>query len=111
MSSSTVYLPLERSRYFRDADDVLSTSKREDEIIQLVLNWSDQLASSETISSVAYSSSGVTTSGTSNTTTTTTASITGTGETEITVMTSTSRKLQMVVRFYDAEGSRAGDYA
>lgn len=110
MSSSAVILPLERTRYFRDRDGVLATSKRYDEIVQLVLDWTDQLASGETVSSVAYEDSGVTRSSTSNTTTTSTTSVTGTGETEITVTTSAARKLQAVVRFYGAEGVRAGDY-
>lgn len=110
MSSATVILPLERTRYFRDKDDVLSTTKREDEIVDLPLDWSERLLSGETISSVAYDDSGVTRSNTSNTTTTTTDYVTGHGETEITVTLSTGRKLQELVRFYPQEGSIAGDY-
>lgn len=110
MSSSTVVLPLERSRYFTNEDGDLSTSKRSDEIVQLVLDWSDQLASGETISSVAYEDSGITRSSTSNTTTTTTTNVTGTGYTEVTVTLSTGRKLQLVVRYYDSEGPGPSDY-
>lgn len=109
MSSQTVILPLERSRYFRDHDGLLSISKRSDEIVSLPIDWTDQL-SGETISSVAYVDSGVTRSSTSNTTTTSTTLVTGVGETEITTVTSGGRKLQMVVRFYDAEGVGVRDY-
>jgi hypothetical protein len=110
VSSSTVILPLERTRYFRDADGNLSYSKREDEIVQVVLDWSDQLASGETISSVAYEDHGVTRSGTSNTTTTSTTSVEKTGWFEVTATLSTSRKLQRVVVFYGEMGARASDY-
>lgn len=110
MSSATVYMPLERSRYFRDEDGALATTKREDEQLQLVIDWSDQLASGETISSVAYVDSGVTRSSTSNSTTTTTTTVTGIGETEVSVTTSAGRVLQQVARYYSPEGWRAGDY-
>jgi len=109
MSSSTVVLPLERSRYFVDRDGVLSTSKREDEIMQLILDWTDQLGS-DTISSVAYVDSGVTTSSKSTTTTKSTCNVTGVGETEITATLASGRSLQRVVRFYDAEGHKQADY-
>jgi predicted RNA-binding protein (virulence factor B family) len=103
-------MPLERTRYFADDEGVLSTTKREDEILQLVIDWTDQLSSGETVSSVAYVDSGVTTSSASATTTTSTVTVTGIGETEITATLSNSRKLQRVVRFYAADGSRARDY-
>ena len=109
MSSSTVFRPLERSRYFTDRDGILSTSKREDDVIQLVLDWTDELGS-DTISSVAYADSGVTTSAKSNTTTTTTCNVTKTGYTKITATLTNSRKLQKIVRFYQADGVRAVDY-
>jgi hypothetical protein len=110
VSSITAFLPLERNRWFRDRDGILSTTKREDEIVGMTIDWSRQLASGETISSVAYEDSGVTRTGTSATTTTTVDNVTGIGETEVTVTLSTGRKLQELVRFYDREGARAGDY-
>lgn len=107
-------LPRERNRWFQDAEGCWATSKREDEIIQMVIDWSEELAeigSSETIASVAYDDSGVTRTGTANTTTTTTDKITGTGQTEVTVTTSGGYKLQRLVRFYSQEGAAASDYA
>ena len=109
MSSATVFMPLERSRYFRDTDGALATTKRQDEIVQLVINWTDYLASGETVSSVAYVDSGVTRSSSSATTTTSTTSVTGVGETEVTATLSTGRVLQQVVRFYGTDGA-ASDY-
>ena len=109
MSSSTVYAQLERSRYFQDQDGVLATSKREDESLELVLDWTDRL-SSDTISSVAYADSGVTTSSKSNTTTTSTVTITGIGYTTITATLASGRILEWIVRFYDKEGPRSSDY-
>ena len=110
MSSSTVILPLERTRYFRDADGNLATSKREDELLTVVLNWADQLASGETISSAAYEDFGVTRSSTSNTTTTTTTSVTKSGYFEVTVTLSTGRKLQQLVRFMATDVAVSSDY-
>jgi hypothetical protein len=108
----TVYLKPKRNRYFHDKDGVLSTAKREDEIVPLIINWSD-LIGSATISDVSYDDSGVTRSSTSNTTTTTTTYVTDIGETEITVTLSTGEKVQMLVRFYEEEthdGIRESDY-
>jgi hypothetical protein len=110
MSSIALDLPLERTRWFRDADDVLSTVKRSDEVVQLVINWVDALATSETVSSVAYVDSGVTRSSTSADTTTSTTSVTGNGETEVTATLSTGRVLQKVVRFYSPSGMASSDY-
>lgn len=110
-TTQTYYGPRNRFRYFRDDEGVLSATKREDEIIQLVLDWSRDLATGETIASVAYDSSGVTLSGTSSTATTSTCTVTGVGETEITATLSTGRKLQRVVRWYAENGAPAEDYA
>jgi hypothetical protein len=110
MSSATVILPLERSRYFVDRDGYLSTSKREDEKTTLVLDWTDQLASGESVSSVAYVDSGVTSSGAALTSPNSTIVVTGVGEVEVTATLSTGRILQRVVRFYDSAGARAMDY-
>jgi hypothetical protein len=110
MASSTVLVPLERSRYFSDQDGSLATVKREDEVLGLVIDWSDELGA-DTISSVAYADSGVVTSGKSSTTTTTTCSVSGTGEFEVTVTLASGRKLQRVVRFHAPEGVLLpGDY-
>ncbi len=110
MSSSTVILPLRRTRWFRDADGNITYSKRWDEILQSVINWADQLASGETISSVAYEDHGVTRSSTSNTTTTSTTNVTGGGYFIVTVTLSTSRKLQKIIRFVTTDGPEQTDY-
>lgn len=110
MSSSTVILPLERSRYFTDSDGHLATTKRSDEIITLSINWGDQLASGESVSSVAYVDGGVTSSSASLSTPTSTITVTGTGELEITATLSTGRKLQRVVRFYAPDSEMVRDY-
>lgn len=109
MSSGTVILDLERSRYFQD-DGALATSKREDEILTLSLDWTDQLATGESVSSVAYEANGVTTSGAALTSPVSTITVTGTGWVEVTATLSTGRKLQKIVRFHEADGPKALDY-
>lgn len=107
---SAIYLPLERNRWFRDGDGALATAKREDEIIECIINWGNLLLSGETCSSVAYVDSGLTRTGTALAGSETTDYLAGTGETEITVTTSLSRKLQKVVRCYDEDGGTLSDY-
>lgn len=107
---TSIYLPPERVRFWRDGDSVLSITKRENEVVPLIIDWSDRIGSA-TISSVAYDDSGVTRSSTANTTTTSTTYVTGIGETEITVTLSTGEKIQKLVRFYEQEGdSGVSDY-
>ena len=110
LASSTLYRPLERTRFFRDQDGVLSTSKREDDVVQVTIDYTDQLGG-VTISSVAYADSGLTTSGKSATTTAITFSFTGIGETEITLTLSSGLKIVDKVRGYDVDGARPRDYA
>jgi hypothetical protein len=106
MSSFTVVLPLERQYYFTDRDGVLATVQRSDEIRTLSIDWTDLLADSETVSSVAYTSSGVTTSAPSLATPVSTVTVTGTGELAITATLSTGRKLQRVLRYYEPEDTQ-----
>lgn len=111
MSSAVVILPLERSRYFRDRDGETATTKTEDESLLLGVDWTDMLATSETVSSVAYVDSGVTTSGASLVSPVSTVVVTGLGETEITATLSTGRKLQQTFRFYPRSSDRVrSDY-
>jgi hypothetical protein len=105
----TVYIKPERVRYFTDRDGVMSCAKRIDEVVPLIIDWTDVLGSA-TISSVAYVDSGVTRSSTSNTTTTTTTYVTGSGETEITVTLSTGEVRQRLVRFPAKEQGSESDY-
>lgn len=112
MSTSKVYSRPVRggSEYFIDHDGELATSKRDDEKLQLVIDWSDQL-NGDTINSVSYDERGVAASGMSNTTTTSTVTVSDVGELEITVTTAAGSILQRVVRFYDsASPAGARDY-
>jgi hypothetical protein len=104
MSSATVILPLVRTPYFRDRDDVLATTKRSDEIVTLSLDWTDQLETAETVSSIAYSASGPTTSSPTLATPVSTVTVTGVGELTVTATLSTGRKLERVVRYYEPDG-------
>jgi len=108
-SVQTFAAPLERQRYWQDQDGALSTSKRKDDAIQLVWNFTDKLGGA-TISSVAYADSGLTTSAKSNTTTAVTFTYTGIGETKLTITLSSSLKLIATLRAYDTEGVRQKDY-
>ncbi len=110
MSSSIILDPLERSRYFRDRDGVLATSKAEDDDLRVVLDLTDYLASGETVSSASYADSGVTTSSKSVATPQVLFTVTGTGYTTVTVTMSTGRTVDRIVRFYDSGGAKAMDY-
>lgn len=112
MSSLTHIFPLERNRWFRDRDGVPATVKTEDEVVAIVLDWTDLLASGETISTSTWVDNGVTTSSRAIASLTTTCNVTGAdGETENTIVTSSSRTLQRVVRFYAPQGVSSGpDY-
>ena len=108
--TTTHYMPLSRNRWFADSDGAMATTGREDEHVPCIIDWSGLLLSGETVSSVAYVDSGVTRSSTSLATPVTTDYITGIGETEITVTTSASRKLQKVVRIYGESNQPVQDY-
>ena len=111
MSSSTIYEPLARSRYFKDHEGVLSTSKAEDDELRVIWDLTDFLASGETVSSVAYEDSGATTSSKSVATPQILFTVTGIGETTVTATLSTSRTVERTFRFYDTRGNRAAtDY-
>lgn len=110
MSSSSFAIPLERTRHFRDGDGNVCYSKRDDELLQVVLSWDAALAPGESISSVAYEDHGVTRSDTSNNGSKTWTSVTGSGYFEVTVTLSTSRKLQRIIRFISTDGGEKSDY-
>jgi hypothetical protein len=103
---STFYEPLERNRWFVDEDGARATSKRYDEKIPAILDWTDQLEGDTIAGTPTYEDRGVTRSSTSNTTTTTTTHVTGLGEFKVTVTTAAGLILQRIVRFYDASGGR-----
>lgn len=100
MTSAAAYLPTERSKYGRDASGALFTSKDYDDDVQLVLDWSGYLGD-DTISSVAYSDNGVTTSSKTNTTTTSTCTVTGLGFVDITITAASGRTYVQRVKYHD----------
>ena len=102
--------PLVRNRWFVDQDGAFATPKRLDEIIAWSHDWTDALASGETISSAAYVDSGTTRTNVTAVSPITAADVAGVGEFEVTVTLSTGRKLQRVFRFYDYGGSATSDY-
>ena len=109
MSSSTVLLPLERSRYFPYRDGMATTKADADEVV-LIVDWTDELASGETVSSASYADSGVTTSGKSVATPLTTCTVTKLGYTTITITTSASRTRERRFYYLPRSGTYPTDY-
>lgn len=109
-SLQSLILPLERQRWFQDQDGVMSTSKRDAEIIAVGLDFTDELASAETVASVALVNMGLTSASGILATPVYTLTVSGTGEAEVTATLSTGRKLQRVLRFYGEEGGATSDY-
>lgn len=100
MSSSTVITGVPargQNRYFRYRDG-WATTKAEDDDVQLRWDLTDELASSETVSSAAYKDHGVTTSSKSVSSPVVITTITGWGYTIITATLSTGRTLER--KFY-----------
>ena len=93
MSSSTVFAPLDRSRYFKYRDGFGTTKAQDDEV---VLRWdlTDYLASSETVSSAVWVDHGVTSSSKSVSSPVVIGTVTGTGYTVITATLSTGRTVE-----------------
>jgi hypothetical protein len=110
MTSFATSSPLRRAVWFDDGDGVLATTKREDEVTPWSHDWTNDLASGETVASAAYADSGVTRTNEALASNVTSADVTGIGEFEVTVTTSTSRKFQRVFRYYSSEGISASDY-
>lgn len=96
--------------WFRDLDGIKSIVQHPDEKRTFSVDWTHSLASSETISSVAYDASGVTVSGAALSSPTSTITVEGSGGSlKITATLSTGRKLVDVRRFY-RDGPLARDY-
>ena len=89
---------------------MLSFSKAQDDELQVTLDFTDYLASGETVSSAAYVDSGVTTSSKSVATPQVLFTVTKTGYTKVTVTLSSNRTVEKIVRFYDQGGPKAVDY-
>lgn len=108
---STFYEPLERNRWAVDGDGVPFTTKTADEVLTVPIDWTDRLASGETISSSSWEASGVTTSGASLATPVATVKVTGTsGYVVNTVVTSAGQTFQRTRRFVAPMGRTSDDY-
>jgi hypothetical protein len=103
----------QRGRWFRDHDGAYATSVADDtDDIKVVLDLTDYLASSETVSSAAYVDSGAVSSSKSVSTPQVLFTLTGYGDCEVTVTLSTGRTVTYRFRLYDSRGSlTAKDYA
>jgi hypothetical protein len=107
----TFYEPVERNRWSVDGNGNVWTSKTADEVLSVPIDWTDRLASGETISSSSWEASGVTTSGASLATPVATVKVTGTdGYVINTVVTSAGQTLQRRRDFVAPMGRRSDDY-
>lgn len=108
----TLYLPLERSEWFKDKDGVWTTSKHTDEVKPYSFDYTDVLNSGETISTSSWDANGVTTSSPALATPVATVTVTGTdGSLQNTLVTSASRTLVYTYRFVGVPtGAGSRDY-
>lgn len=107
----TFYEPLERNRWTVDGDGTVWTSKSEDEVLSVPIDWTDALDSGETVSSSSWAASGVTASGASLATPIATVKVSGTnGSLTNTVVTSAGRTLERVRKFVAPMSRGADDY-
>lgn len=111
MAGLPIYPASERVEYSVDEDGVYWTTKHEDEVLLLRIDWTNLLESGETVSSVAYDDdSGLTLSGEALATPVSTVTITGTGEVEVEATLSSGRLLRRDVRYYLPQGRREYAY-
>ena len=114
MSSSTVFAPLERTRYFKHLDGHAFTKAMNDEI---PLRWDltdylSRYASVPTVSSAAWVDHGITSSSKSVSTPVVIGTVTGLGYTVITATLSNGDTVEATFYFLDSSGnqSRYSDY-
>lgn len=98
-SSQTVYAPRSRVSHYRDIDGAMATVIEDGELVALSVDWTDALASGETVSSVAYEASGPTIASVSLATPVWSATVTGTGDLEVIATTSAGRKVARTLRY------------
>lgn len=111
MSSSTVFAPTERARYFDYQDGKATTKAQADDI---VLRWdlTDYLASAETVSSAAWAEHGVTVSSKSVASPVVTGTVTGLGYVVVTATLSSGRTVEATWYYLAKDGYPApSDYA
>ncbi len=99
MSSGTFHEPLERQPYFKDKDGNVCRAKKYDDIVRHSVDWTDKLASGETVSSSAWEDGGATLSGAALATPVASVTVAGCGWVKNTVTLSTGRQLEREVRF------------
>lgn len=112
MSSATTFFePLRRREYTIDDDGAVAYVKAELDEKKITWNLTDWLESGETVSSAAYEDSGVTTSNKSVSSPSVIFTVTGLGETTVTVTSSNSRTFERTFRFRAPTGRTPADYA
>lgn len=107
MSAVTFFEPLRRTNHTIGSDGAVEYTKAEDDEMKVTWPLTDWLESGETVSSAAYDDSGVTTSNKSVTSPNVVFTVTGLGETTVTITTSNSRTYDRTFRF-NPPGGRAG---
>lgn len=108
--ATTHYRDLPRGRgFFRDRDGIPVIVHHPDEVNSYVVDWTDELGS-ETISTSAWTASGVTVSSAAISGTTTTANIKATGSVENKITTSGGRTLVQLLRFREGPRREIEDY-
>lgn len=98
----TVIAADSRRHAFRDVDGVETVPKAEDAVMAYAVDWSDQLASGETISTATWTDDGVVCTGETISGGVTSAAVSGTnGATKVRITTSASRTLVTTINFID----------
>ena len=110
MSSSTIFDPLRRNRWFVDQDGAQATTAAEDDDLRIVWDLTDYLASGETVSSAAYDDSGAVSSAKSVATPQVIFTLSGIGHTTVTATLSTLRTVDRMFRIYPTSGAKVVDY-
>lgn len=106
-------LPPKRNEWFRDRDGVWARQKMQDEVLTDEVSFADELASGETISSFSWvdtsgpSISGDAINGTSDGITFT---VTDSGDTTLSVVTSGGRTLRRELRWIGTDTTALSDY-
>lgn len=110
MSSSSFFEPLRRREYTIDDDGAVAYVKSELDEKKITWSLTDWLESGETVSSAAYEDQGVTTSNKSVSSPSVIFTVTGLGETVVTITSSNSRTYARTFRFRAPMGRAPSDY-
>lgn len=110
MSSVNFYEPLQRTRHTIGQDGAAEYVKAQNDEMKVTWPLTDWLESGETVSSASYADSGVTTSNKSVSSPNVIFTVTGLGETVVTITSSNSRTYERTFRFRSPSGSKPLDY-